>query len=111
MKKRNILPVVACAAAVVFPQMTLAAAQSAQATYAANIAAGMKTPATSKLFVKFADPKTGVISYLVKPGSIAFNQQSLYFTAKSMTDDGRFLVFSVCNDEFPPEKHGKRVFL
>ena len=109
MKKRNILPVVACAAAVVFPQMTLAAAQSAQATYAANIAVGMKTPATSKLFVKFADPKTGVISYLVKPGSIAFNQQSLYFTAKSMTDDGRFLVFSVCNDEFPPEKHGKRV--
>lgn len=82
-----------------------------QAAYDANIVAGMKTPATSKLFVKFTDPKTGVVSYIVKPGSIDFNQQTLYFTAKSMTDDGRFLVFRVCGDEFPPEKRGKRVLV
>ncbi len=74
-----------------------------------NMAAGMKTPATSKLFVKFVDPVSGVVSYILKPGSVAFNQQTTYFTAKSMTDDGRFLVFSACDDEFPPERHGRRV--
>ncbi len=77
--------------------------------YKANLAAGMKTPETSKLFTKFVDPKTGVVSYVLKPGSIAFNQQSFYFTAKSMTDDGRFLMFWICDDEYPPEKFGKRV--
>ena len=82
---------------------------ASDAAYRANIAAGMKTPATSRLFVRFTDPKSGVVSHLVKPGSIAFNQQSLYFTAKSMTDDGRFLVFSVCDDEFPPERNGRRI--
>ena len=118
MKKLNILSGVA--GAVVWGMVFSCTAQTAagpaqsgakpsQAAYDANIAAGMKTPATSKLFVKFVDPKSGVVSYLVKPGSIAFNQQSTYFTAKSMTDDGRFLVFSVCDDEFPPERHGKRI--
>ena len=111
MKKMNILSGVAGAAALTMifscaAQTVAGSAQGgakpSQAAYDANIAAGMKTPATSKLFVKFVDPKTGVVSYLVKPGSIAFNQQSTYFTAKSMTDDGRFLVFSVCDDEFPP---------
>ena len=64
------------------------AVSPARAAYDANIAAGMKTPATSKLFVKHVDPRSGVVSYLLKPGLVAFNQQSLYFTAKSMTDDG-----------------------
>ncbi len=77
--------------------------------YRANIAAGMKTPETSRLFEKFTDPVSGVVSYILKPGSIAFNQQTTYFTAKSMTDDGRFLVFHAADDEFPPEKKGKQV--
>ncbi|MCQ2390823.1 MAG: glycoside hydrolase family 88 protein [Kiritimatiellae bacterium] len=85
------------------------AVSPARAAYDANIVAGMKTPATSKLFVKHVDPRSGVVSYLLKPGLVAFNQQSLYFTAKSMTDDGRFLVFWASGDEYPPEKLGKRV--
>ena len=68
--------------------------------YARNLALGMKTPETSSLFVKHVDPQTGIVSYLIKPGLLAFNQQSIYFTAQSMTDDGRFLVFDVAPDEF-----------
>ena len=67
--------------------------------YEDNLAKGMKTPETSKLFVKYVDPLSGVVSYLLKPGLIDENQQSLYFTCKSMTDDGRFLVLDVsCNE-------------
>ena len=53
----------------------------------------LKTPETSSLFEKFVDPESGAVSYLLKPGAIAHNQQSLYYTQKQMTDDGRFLVF------------------
>lgn len=59
----------------------------------------VKTPAQSKLFVRHIDPRSGVVSYILKPGLLAFNQQSIYFTAKSMTDDGRFIVFDVSPDE------------
>ena len=57
------------------------------------------TPETSKHFVKFTDPVSGAVSYLLKPGEYGWNQQSIYFTAKSMTDDGRFLLFHVAADE------------
>ncbi len=70
--------------------------------------AEIKTPENSKLFVRHEDLQTGVVSYLLKPELVGFNQQSLYFTAKSMTDDGRFLVFWASDDEFPPERKGKR---
>ena len=76
---------------------------------AAALVAALKTPETSSLFVRHTDAKTGVVSYLLKPGSVAFNQQSLYFTVKSMTDDGRFLLFMTCDDEFPPEQGGRHV--
>lgn len=67
--------------------------------YAENLAAGMKTPETSSLFVKYVDPESKVVSYILKPGLVGENQQSLYFTAKSMTNDGRFLVFDIsCNE-------------
>ena len=59
------------------------------------VAAEVKTPETSKLFVRHEDPETKVVSYLLKLGLVAFNQQSLYFTAKSMIDDGRFIVLLV----------------
>ena len=59
----------------------------------------VKTPATSKLFEKFTDPQSGVVSYLLKPGIESFQQQSLYYSVKSMTDDGRFLVFDVYDGE------------
>lgn len=54
----------------------------------------LKTPETSKHFRKYVDPQTGVVSYLLNT-RIAYNQQSIYFTQKSMTDDGRFIVFDI----------------
>lgn len=59
----------------------------------------IKTPAQSKLFVRHVDPASGVVSYILKPGMLKFNQQSFYFTAKSMTDDGRFILLDVSPDE------------
>ena len=56
-------------------------------------ASGLKTPETSSLFVPSTDPDSGVKSYVLRPGLTDWNQQSIYFTAKSMTDDGRFLLF------------------
>ncbi|MDZ7617164.1 MAG: hypothetical protein U1E05_09180 [Patescibacteria group bacterium] len=53
-----------------------------------------KTPETSKHFRKFVEPQSGVGSYILDT-RIAENQQSLYFTQKSMTEDGRFIVFWV----------------
>ena len=50
------------------------------------------TPETSKLFEKRLESASGMVGYILKE-RIDFNQQSLYFTQKSMTDDGRFLVF------------------
>ena len=58
------------------------------------------TPETSRLFDRHVDPQSGVVSYMLKPGLVADNQQSIYFTAKSMTDDGRFLVFWTSANEF-----------
>ena len=53
----------------------------------------IKTPAESKLFKPFVDPESGVVSYVLQYGAPDDNRQSLYFTCKSMTNDGRFLVF------------------
>ena len=72
----------------------------AEDPHAANLAKGMKTPETSSLFVKYVDPLSGITSYLLKPGLIDENQQSLYFTCKSMTDDGRFLVLDISRNEY-----------
>ena len=44
------------------------------------------------LFRKAVNPNTDIVSYILAP-RIAEHQQGLYFTQKSMTDDGRFLVF------------------
>ncbi len=54
---------------------------------------GIKTPEQSKLFEPFVDPESGVVSYVLKYGAPDDNRQSIYFTSKSMTNDGRFLVF------------------
>lgn len=54
---------------------------------------GIKTPEQSKLFEPFTDPESGVVSYVLKYGAPDDNRQSIYFTSKSMTNDGRFLVF------------------
>lgn len=67
----------------------------------------MKTPETSKFFERHVDPESGVVSWIMKPGIVAHNQQHFYFTAKSMTDDGRFLMFSAANDEFTNKKRRK----
>ncbi|MBO5991265.1 MAG: EamA family transporter, partial [Lentisphaeria bacterium] len=55
----------------------------------------MATPETSKHFCKHIDPESGVVSYIFDSVYPGLNHQSLYFTQKSMTDDGRFLVFHV----------------
>lgn len=75
-----------------------------------SVAAGLSaaTPETSKLFDKCVDPKSGVVSYILRPGLHSHNQQSIYFTAKSMTEDGRFLLFDTSPDEFEVV-NGKRV--
>ncbi len=57
-----------------------------------------KTPETSSLFRRHVEPSSGVVSYVLDK-RIAENQQSLYFTQPSMTDDGRFIVFDVSGGE------------
>ncbi|MGN0846559.1 MAG: DUF4861 family protein [Kiritimatiellia bacterium] len=59
---------------------------------------GLRTPATSKLFEKRVDPVSGVVSYALS-GGVERNVQSIYFTAKSMTADGRFLLVDVSRNE------------
>lgn len=61
-------------------------------------APAVKTPETSKLFRKHVEPASGVVSYILET-RVAANQQSLYFTQKSMTEDGRFIVFDVSGGE------------
>ena len=51
------------------------------------------TPETSRLFERQVEPLSGHTYYLLKPVAGKHSRQSLYFTAKSMTDDGRFLMF------------------
>ncbi len=64
-----------------------------------NVASGMKTPETSKHFRKYTDSVSGAVSYILET-RIAENQQSFYFTHNSMTDDGRFLLFSQSGGKF-----------
>ena len=73
----------------------------------AVVSAEMLSPETSSLFRRHVDSESGVVSYVLELGRFAHNQQSFYFTAKSMTDDGRFLLFYVAGDEFAV-KDGKR---
>ena len=73
--------------------------ETAAERYAAYLARGMKTPETSKFFQRHENPQSHVVSWIIKPGLTAHNQQSFYFTTKSMTDDGRFLMFHRVNDE------------
>ncbi len=61
--------------------------------FAENAGSGIQTPETSKHFRKYTDPVSGAVSYILET-RIAENQQSFYFTHNSMTDDGRFLLFS-----------------
>ena len=59
----------------------------------------LKTPETSTNFIRHVDGRTKIVSYVLRPGLIADSQQSMYFTVKSMTDDGRFLLFTTCRNE------------
>lgn len=69
----------------------------------------IKTPAESRLFRPFVDPGSGVVSYVLQYGAPDDNRQSIYFTTKSMTNDGRFLVFyHTEGNERKPEGAGPR---
>ena len=61
--------------------------------------AAAKSPAESRLFEKFTDPQSGAVSYILKKDAAGFNQQHMYFSTKSMTDDGRFIVVAYSADE------------
>ena len=65
------------------------------------------TPETSSHFERFADPQSGVVSYLMRDRTFDVNQQSLYFTQRSMTDNGRFLVLTTTPYEFSSEYRAK----
>ena len=69
------------------------------------------TPETSPLFVRHVDDGSGVVSYVLRPGLVDHNQQSMYFTHKSMTDDGRFLVFWAAGDEREKPARDKETYL
>ena len=58
---------------------------------AANTTA-LKTPETSRHFEQWTDPASGVVSYVLKT-HVADQQQTFYFTNRSMTKDERFLWF------------------
>lgn len=79
----------------------------AMALSAAYAGAGRGTPETSRLFERHVVPENGVEFYLLRPGLVDESQQSLYFTADAMTEDGRFLVFSAGKNEFTHPEIGK----
>lgn len=58
-----------------------------------NGSAPVKTPAESRHFTQYTDPESGVVSWILKPNTIAMNQQTLYFMNRSMSKDGRYLWF------------------
>ena len=58
----------------------------------------MKTPETSRLFVKRTDPVSGVSHYVLSERLAAY-QQGFYFVNNSMMDDGRYLWFYA---SYPP---------
>lgn len=65
---------------------------------AADLIAARFTPETSQHFEERIDPKSKMVGYVLKT-RLGFHQQSLYFTQKSLTDDGRFLCFEVSDDD------------
>lgn len=77
-----------------------AALAALTALTAGGLLAETYSPAKSSLFVRHVDPDSKVVSWMLKPGLAGHNQQSLYFTVNSMTEDGRFIVFDVSDDEF-----------
>lgn len=64
------------------------------------LAATLAVPETSRLFDRVTDPVSGVVSYVLRPGTLAESHQGWYFTTRSMTDDGRFLLFWTARNEF-----------
>ncbi|MCR5276470.1 MAG: hypothetical protein K6D54_02190 [Bacteroidales bacterium] len=60
---------------------------------AASCTGRIHTPEESSLFEPVTDPVSGVVSYALKYGAPDDNRQSLYFVTKSMTEDGRYLLF------------------
>jgi len=70
---------------------------------ASEQAARMKTPETSALFEPYTDPVSGVESRVMKDDVLGkWHHQGVYYTTKSMTDDGRFLIFTVADNEMTP---------
>lgn len=87
-----------CLLPLLLPLLALSCNAAGQASPA------LKTPETSRLFRKHVDPQSGIVSCILET-RVAENQQSLYFTQKSMTEDGRFIVFDVSGGERGNQKY------
>ena len=66
-----------------------------------------KIPAVeeSACFRKHIDPQSKVVSYILNIPRVGKNMQSIYFTHKSMTDDGRYLVFHASDNRKSGQKN------
>ncbi len=56
----------------------------------------MSTPETSRHFEKFTDPKTGIVSWVLKT-QVTLQQQGFYFVNRAMDEMGRYLWFYCTN--------------
>lgn len=61
--------------------------------FACQSSQGVSHPEKSSLFEERVDPESGVVSYALQYGAPDDNKQSFYFISKSMTEDGRYLLF------------------
>ena len=66
--------------------------------------AAVKPVEESKLFEDFVDPVSGVKSRMLKTGIVGENQQSIWFSSKNMTENGRFIMLHVSENEHKPRK-------
>ena len=66
-------------------------------------------PTTSPLFERHVDPYSGVVSYLMRKGAVAYHEQGMYFVHHSLTDDGRYLVFDISGPELQGRNKTRRL--
>jgi hypothetical protein len=73
----------------------------------AGIAHPVKTPESSRLFERWVNPRSGIVSWILaeRPAPV---QQSFYFATPSATDDGRYLWLG-CGYPPPGGRHASQV--
>lgn len=76
-----------------------------------SMALSARTVEESCLFEKHIDKESGVVSYILKPGIGKDNSQCIYFTQKSMTNDGRFILCHMSENEFRNSDAVRKLYL